>query len=423
MATDAARADTFPKLLIRNARRYAGGPAYRHKDLGIWQVWTWGEVLEEVRAYAAGLARLGLRRGDAMAIVGSNRPKLYWSVTAAQMLGAVPVPVYADAGADEVAFVLAHLTRFAAVEDQEQVDKFVLAERLPKLERIVYDERRAARLRPWPPPRHRRRHLDGRARSPRSPRLASGRPRNRGGQRLDRSIILYTSGNTGQSKGVVLSAIGCINAASDTVAFDQLTARDEALAYLPLAWVGDHYPNYAQALVAGFCIACPESPDTAMQDRREIGPTFFFAPPRVFEQMLTGVMIRMEDAGPLQRRLFHAFLGVARRYGEKILNRERVPIRAVCYTRSANSHLRPAQERARSSRTAYTGAKRSVPICFRLSLDRAQSEAALRPDRSLPLSNRAAGRKITPTPSSSHDQRRSAHRRERRVLSSRRACS
>ena len=128
------------------------------------------------------------------------------------------------------------------------------------------------------------------------------RPRDRGGQGSDRSIILYTSGTTGQSKGVVLSASGCINAASDTVAFDRLTERDEALAYLPLAWVGDHYLNYAQALVAGFCLACPESGDTAMADLKEIGPTFYFAPPRVFEQMLTRVMIRMEDAGPIKRR-------------------------------------------------------------------------------------------------------------------------
>ena len=330
MATDAARADTFPKLLIRNARRYAGRPAYRHKDLGIWQVWTWEEVLAEVRAYAAGLARLGLKRGDAMAIVGSNRPRLYWSVTAAQMLGAVPVPVYADAGADEVAFVLAHSdARFAAVEDQEQVDKLLsLAERLPKLERIVYDERRG--LRDYDHGRLRAIAdviSDGRDALAEEPALGQWLDREiEAGSGSDRSIILYTSGTTGQSKGVVLSAIGCINAASDTVAFDQLTAGDEALAYLPLAWVGDHYLNYAQALVAGFCIACPESADTAMQDMREIGPTFFFAPPRVFEQMLTGLMIRMEDAGPLKRRLFHAFLGVARRSGEKILNGERLPI-------------------------------------------------------------------------------------------------
>ncbi len=330
MATDAARADTFPKLLIRNARRHAGRPAYRHKDLGIWQVWTWAQVEEEARAYAAGLSRLGLRRGDTIAIVGSNRPKLYWSIMAAQMLGAVPVPVYADAVAEELAYVLAHSeVRFAAVEDQEQVDKIrSVSERLPKLEQVVYDEPRG--LRDYD---HSRLAAiddvikDGRAALAQDPALGQWLDREiESGKGSDRSIILYTSGTTGQSKGVVLSAIGCINAASDTVAFDRLTERDEALAYLPLAWVGDHYLNYAQALVAASCLACPEHPDTAMSDMKEIGPTFFFAPPRVFEQMLTRVMIRMEDASPIKRRLFHAFLGVARRHGENILNDERVPL-------------------------------------------------------------------------------------------------
>src|SRR5258707_3632530 len=147
VAVDAARADTFPKLLIRNARLHGDRPAYRHKDLGIWQVWTWAQVLQETRAYAAGLSRLGLKRGDTIAIVGSNRPRLYWSVMAAQMLGAVPVPVYADAVAEELAYVLAHAeARFAAVEDQEQIDKILsVSERLPKLERVVYDELRGLR--------------------------------------------------------------------------------------------------------------------------------------------------------------------------------------------------------------------------------------------------------------------------------------
>src|SRR5262245_28302917 len=326
----AARADTFPKLLIRNARLFADRPAYRHKDLGIWQVWTWGEVLAQARAYAAGLSRLGLQRGDTIAIVGSNRPRLYWSFMAAQMLGAVPVPVYADAVADELAFVLAHSdVRFAAVEDQEQVDKILsVSERLPKLAQVVYDEPRG--LRDYD---HSRLHAiddvinDGREALAKDSALGQKLDREiDAGQGSDRSIILYTSGTTGQSKGVMLSAIGCINAASDTVAFDKLNERDEALAYLPLAWVGDHYLNYAQGLVAAFCLACPESSDTAMADMKEIGPTFYFAPPRVFEQMLTRVMIRMEDASAIKRRAFHAFLGVARRHGEKILNGERVPL-------------------------------------------------------------------------------------------------
>ena len=327
--TDAARADTFPKLLVRNAERFRGRPAFRLKDLGIWQTWTWDEVLAEVRAYAAGLSRVGVKRGDAIAIVGSNRPRLYWSILAAEMLRAIPVPVYSDAVADELAYVLAHAeVRFAAVQDQEQVDKILsVSERLPRLERVIYDETRGlrdydhGRLNPMDDV-----IADGRAALAADPKLVQWLDDEiAAGSGSDTSIILYTSGTTGASKGVVLSAHGCIAAASDTVAFDGLTDRDEALAYLPLAWVGDHYLNYAQGLVAGFCMACPESGDTVMEDMREIGPTFYFAPPRVFEQMLTRVMIRMEDAGLIKRRLFHYFIGVARRYGEAILTGRPVP--------------------------------------------------------------------------------------------------
>jgi long-chain acyl-CoA synthetase len=328
--TSDANADTFAKLLVRNTVRFADRPAMRHKDFGIWQTWTWAQLLSEVRAYAAGLSRLGLVRGDRIAIIGANRPKLYWSIMAAQMLGAIPVPVYADAVADELAFVLAHAdVRFAAVQDQEQVDKLLsVSEQLPAIAHILYDEPRGlgdydhVRLHPID-----RVIRDGRAAL--AGDLALGRwldSEVTAGKGPEVSIILYTSGTTGASKGVMLSAAGCIAAASDTVAFDRLDKNDTALAYLPLAWVGDHYLNYAQGLVAGFCMACPESSETALADIREIGPTFFFAPPRVFEQMLTRVTIRMEDGGRLKRALFRYFIGVARRYGEKLLDRRPVPI-------------------------------------------------------------------------------------------------
>ena len=331
MANDAsAAADTFPKLLIHHARVRAERPALRHKDLGIWQTWTWSDLHREVRALALGLSKLGIRRGDTVAIAGNNRPRLYGSILAAQALGAIPVPVYADAVAIEMAYVLDHSdVTVAVVQDQEQVDKILsVQEQLPKLKHIIYDEPRG--LRDYD---HGHLHDLGELIAE-NEKLIADDPE--AGPRVDReiatgtasdpSIILYTSGTTGRSKGVVLSAGRCIAAATDTVTFDKLTDKDVVLAYLPLAWVGDHYLNYAQSLVAGFCMACPESPDTAQQDLREIGPSFYFAPPRVFENLLTRVMIRMEDASYLKRRMFHYFIGVARRYGEKILNKEPVPL-------------------------------------------------------------------------------------------------
>ena len=322
--------DTFPKLLLRNAAQFGSRPAFRHKDLGIWQTWTWAQVAEIVRAYAAGLQRLGLQPGDTIAIAGSNRPKLYWTMMAAQTLRAIPVPIYSDAVADEFAYVLAHAdVKFVAAQDQEQVDKILsVSDRVPHLHKIVYDEPRG--LDDYGHSRLTAIHdviEDGRAALAADAALGGQIDEFiRQGDGSDISIILYTSGTTGTSKGVMLSARRCIDAATDTTRFDRLTEDDVVFAYLPLAWVGDHYLNYAQGLVAGFCMACPESGETIEQDRREIGPTFYFAPPRGFEAMLTRVMIRMEDAAAIKRRMFNYFLGIARRHGELILTGKPVPL-------------------------------------------------------------------------------------------------
>src|SRR5215475_5377400 len=322
--------DTFPKLLLRNAAQFGDHAALRHKHLGIWQTWSWTQVLEIVRAYTVGLQRLGLKQNDTIAIVGSNRPKMYLTVMAAQMARAIPVPVYSDAVADELSYVLGHAdVKFVAAQDQEQVDKILLVlERLPHLKTIVYDEDRG--LRGYD--HNRLMKIDDVIADGRAALAADGSLAAKvdvlidSGEGSDTSIILYTSGTTGPSKGVVLSAKRCIDAATDTVRFNKLTENDVALAYLPLAWVGDHYLNYAQGVVAGFCMACPEGSETVQQDLREIGPSFYFAPPRVFETMLTRLMIRMEDAAAIKRSMFHYFLKVARKYGEAILAGKPVPL-------------------------------------------------------------------------------------------------
>ncbi|WP_108662395.1 AMP-dependent synthetase/ligase [Acuticoccus kandeliae] len=325
-----AEGNTFPKLLLDNARRRPERPAMRLKDLGIWRTWTWGEMKDEVMRFALGLEALGVKEGDTVAIIGGNRPRLYWTFLAAQSLRAIPVPVYADAIAEELAFVLDHAdVSFAVCQDQEQVDKCLSEqERLPKLRTLVYDEPRG--LRDYDPTHL---HSFDAVQALGDDKIAADTGTPARWETLiaaatgeEASTILYTSGTTGQSKGVVLKAARAVQAARDTAGFDHLNERDEVLAYLPLAWVGDHYLNYAQGLVAGFCMACPESPETVQQDLREIGPTFYFAPPRVFESLLTRVLIRMEDASALKRGMFRHFMGVAKRHGEAILAGRRVPL-------------------------------------------------------------------------------------------------
>ncbi|WP_406854879.1 AMP-binding protein [Alsobacter sp. KACC 23698] len=372
MAAASMRDDTFPKLLARNAQTRGARPAVRHKDLGIWQSWTWAEVNAICRAYAVALKGLGLEKGDAIAIVGSNRPRLYWSMMAAQMLGAVPVPVYADSVADEMAYVLAHAdVKLAAVEDQEQVDKLLsISDRLPRLQRIVYDEDRG--LRDYD---HSRLHAIARL-------LDEGRETLRtdagaaaaldasiaAGSAGDLAVILYTSGTTGRPKGVMLSYANVLVSARNGCDFDGLDETEETIAYLPLAWVGDHIFSYAQSLVAGFCVNCPESPDTVVEDRREIGTTYAFAPPRVYENLLTLTMVRMEDAAAFKRRLFHYFLGVAKRVGEPILNGESVGLMdRLLYGLGEILVYGPLKNRFGFSRikVAYTAGEAIGPEIFR----------------------------------------------------------
>jgi len=316
---------SVPALLARNASRFATRPAFREKEFGIWQSWTWAQTADEVRRIALGLMVLGIAPGDHVAIIGRNRPSLYWSMVAAQMCGAVPVPLYQDAVAEEMAYVLDHCgARFVIAGDQEQVDKVLeIQDRLPAIEHILYVDKRGMR-------KYDHSHLNWLHDIAEEGRTAEQRV----GPELDRRtaalgyddtcVMLYTSGTTGKPKGVVLSNRNIIETAKASCAFDRLTEREEILAYLPMAWVGDFIFSVGQAYWAGFCVNCPESAETMMTDLREIGPTYFFAPPRVFEQQLTSVLIRMEDAGRFKKRLFDTFMALARRVGPAILDRRPV---------------------------------------------------------------------------------------------------
>src|SRR5258708_11680157 len=321
MSVENGTPDTFPKLLLLHAREGGDRAAIGEKTVGIWQSWTWSEVRDEIEWLACGLAQAGLKRGDHIAVIGANRPRLYWTLTAAQALGAIPVPFYEDAVAQEMVYVFQNAEiAYAIVEDQEQADKVLeIRPQCPMLTHIWYDDRRG--LRHYSQPglaAYERLREAGREFARANPGFFTGELSR--GKGSDTAIMLYTSGTTGHPKGVVLSNENLITSSRAYAELEGLRDDDEVLAYLPMAWVGQNVFSYAQPMVVGFRVNCIEAAETVINDMREIGPTYYFAPPRVLEALLTQVTIRMEDASWVKRRMFHYFMDLARRVGSNPLD-------------------------------------------------------------------------------------------------------
>jgi len=316
---------TFPRLLLKHAAERPGAPAMREKEYGIWQAHTWAGMAVLVEHIACGLHQAGLQRGEHMVVIGANRPRLYATMLAAQSLGAIAVPLYQDAVGAECVFPITNAeVRFAMVEDQEQVDKLLeIRAQCPQLAHIIFDDPRG--LRNYSEPGLVA--LDA--------LLASGqafagqqpgffRAEVDSTQPDDVAAMFFTSGTTGNPKGVVHSHLTLLDRAQAGAEFDKLTHSEEVLAYLPPAWVGQNIFSYAQWLACGYVVNCPENASTVTIDLKEVGPTYYFAPPRVFESLLTSVMIRMEDAGAIKRRMFHFFMDVAKRVGPALMDGQSV---------------------------------------------------------------------------------------------------
>ena len=307
---------TFPQLLLNHAAQRPQAPAMREKEYGIWQALSWADLALLVEQVACGLHQAGLRAGQHMVVVGANRPRLYATMLAAQSLGAVPIPLYQDAAALECVYPINDAeVCFAFAEDQEQVDKLLeIREKCPQLAHIYFDDPRG--LRNYDEPglvSVDELVASGKAFAGLHPdffkdAVALVKP-------SDVGAMFFTSGTTGNPKGVVHTHDSLLNRARAGADFDHLTNAEEVLAYMPVAWIGQNIFSYSQWLACGYVVNCPESAATVTIDLKEVGPTYYFAPPRVFEGLLTSVMIRMEDAGALKRRMFHYFMSVAQRVG------------------------------------------------------------------------------------------------------------
>ncbi|HWD57103.1 MAG TPA: AMP-binding protein [Stellaceae bacterium] len=318
---------TLPQLLRRNATTLAAGTAMREKDRGIWQPYSWPRYWDETRDFALGLAAAGFAAGDKLSVIGENRPRLYFAQLAAMCLGGVAVPAYQDAIASELAYVLDHAEVSVIVaEDQEQVDKALsVRDRLPHLKLIVYDDPRGLgdydepMLKSFGEIAEAGRQFGAAHPGYVEAAVEAGKPG-------DLCLFSYTSGTTSRPKGVMLSHVNLLAASEALAKADDVRQRDEHIAYLPMAWIGNSLLSMALHLWIGFTCNYPEKPETLLRDLRELGPTIALAPPRFWENTLTAVLVRANDASRAKRCLFNFFRGIAERAEMRRSAGESVPL-------------------------------------------------------------------------------------------------
>src|SRR5579859_4684014 len=359
-------ADTLPKCLIENAQHYGNQVALREKEFGIWQSITWREFADHVTHFALGLWALGIQRGERVAIIGDNRPEWLYAELGAQAVGGIPIGIYQDSVAEEVLYILNEaLVRFVVVEDQEQVDKLIeVWDQLRCVEKVIFYDPKG--LRHYQEP-----YLmafesvealgEQQDSTVFEKNLAQG-------QGADVAIFSTTSGTTAKPKLAMLTHDNLLQMGRNFTMLDPLQPGDDFVSLLPLAWIGEHMISLSCALQVPLTVNFPETTDTVRANLREIGPRVMFSPPRIWEDLLSSIQVRMEDGGRLKRWLFNQAMSVGYRAADLRFKKQPlpVPLRALNIL-SDWFVFTPLKDQLglRRLRRAYTGGAALCPDVFR----------------------------------------------------------
>ena len=350
---------TLPGRLVNRATQFGDTVALREKTFGVWQEHTWRDYQDRVAAAAAALHCLGVTTGDHVAILSENRTEWLFADLGAQALGARTVGIYQTNPADDVAYVLSHSgARILFCEDQEQVDKAILARaRTPAVEKIITFDPRGLRgetderLLEWSTFLK-----SGQAYLEANPDwfmscVAACSPD-------EPSMVVYTSGTTGEPKGALLTGRNALAISDKIVAQMGLGPEDSLLSYLPLCHVAEKIFTYFIPLSSGAVVHFGESIDTVRQDLVAVSPSVFLGVPRIWEKMHANITLKMKDSSWFKRAVFNWATRTGARVKQRRLAGKGTLLDAMAWFVADMLLFRPLQERLglRRCRLPYSGA-------------------------------------------------------------------
>jgi len=303
--------DTIPKLIMHNHEKWGQRTAMCIKNFGVWQRYSWQQYYEKVKYFSLGLISLGLEPGDVVCIIGDNEPEWFWGEFAIQAAGGIVTGIFVDSIPSEVKYIAEHSgAKFAIVNDQEQTDKFLeIKDELPLLKKVIYWDPKGLRNYDDPMLTSFTEVIKlGREYEQTHPNLFEQNVAK--GKGNDLAFIYYTSGTTGLPKGAMLTHQALINTAQAFTDRYPLNENDDLISNFPAAWVGDSFFATIPHLLSGARLNFPEEPETVAEDTREVGPNFVIYGPRQWESLVSEIQVKMFDANPLKRFVYHLFLPV-----------------------------------------------------------------------------------------------------------------